>query len=68
MQITVVTEVNGKKVTSLEVFVKLIEESNDEYVTLELDTGERLILDKEEAFRSDVETMKRYGINKKQRL
>ena len=64
----VVTEVNGIKVTSLEVFVKLIEDSNDAYVNLALDTGERLILDKEVAFKSDAETMGKYGINKKQRL
>ena len=49
-------------------FVKLIEDSSDTYVNLVLNTGERLVLDKEVAFKSDVETMKRYGIDKKQRL
>jgi S1-C subfamily serine protease len=64
----VVSEVNGEKVTSLDHFVKLIEESKERYINILFISQDRLILDKEEAFLSDKSTMKNYGITVKQRL
>jgi hypothetical protein len=64
----VVSEVNGEKVTSLDHFVKLIEESKERYINILFISEDRLILDKEEAFLSDKSTMKNYGITVKQRL
>ena len=64
----VVAEVNGQKVISLNSFVKIIEESKDRYINILMDNGNRFILDKEKALHSDIDTMNRYGINKKQRL
>jgi len=64
----VVRKVNGEKVTSLNSFVNSIEKSQEKYVKIELDTGGTLILDQEKIFQSDKETMKNYGIGKKQRL
>jgi S1-C subfamily serine protease len=64
----VVVEVNGQKVISLDSFVKIIEESKDQYINILLDSGRKYILNKEKALKSDIETMKKYGITKKQRL
>lgn len=64
----IVNEVNGKKVISLDSFVALIEKSEDQYINILLDSGRRIILDRVKAFKSDLETMKKYGIGKKQRL
>ena len=65
---TVVSEVNGQKITSLNQFVKLIEESKEKYINILFSSESRLILDKEKAFQSDMKTMKNYGISEKQRL
>lgn len=65
---TVVSEVNGQKVTSLDQLVQLIEESKEKYINILFSSDSRLILDKEKAFQSDTETMKNYGIGEKQRL
>ena len=65
---SIVTEVNGIKVTSLQSFVKTIEESKDKYINILLASGSRVILEKEKALQSDIETMKRYGVGRKQRL
>ena len=64
----IVVEVNGKKVISLDSFVKIIEESKERYINILLDGGNRYILDKEKTQQSDIETMEKYGISKKQRL
>jgi hypothetical protein len=64
----VVSKVNGEKVISLNHFVKLIEESRDQYINILFRSNLRLILDKDKAFQSDKETMKNYGITVKQRL
>ncbi len=64
----VVKSVNGKKVTSLHSFVNSIENSKGQYLTIVLDDGYKFILDKEKALKADVETMKKYGIGKKERL
>lgn len=64
----VVQEVNGKKVISLDSFVKIISESKNQYINILLDSGKKFVLDKEKALKSDIETMKKYGITRKQRL
>lgn len=64
----VVNEVNREKVTSLDSFVALIEKSEEQYINILLESGGRIILDRVKAFKSDLETMKKYGISKKQRL
>ena len=64
----VVKEVNGKKVTSFTNFVKIIEQSTDQYINILLNNGMKYILNKDEALKSDIETMEKYGIGKKQRL
>jgi S1-C subfamily serine protease len=64
----IISEVNGKKVISLNHFVQLIEESKERYVNILFRSESRLILDKKKAFQSDKETMKNYGITEKQRL
>jgi S1-C subfamily serine protease len=64
----VVSEVNGKKVTSLDHFVQLIGKNRERYINILFRSEARLILDKEKAFLSDRETMKNYGITVKQRL
>ena len=64
----IVVEVNGKKVISLDSFVKIIEESKERYINILLDSGNRYILDKEKTQQSDIETMEKYGIGMKQRL
>ena len=64
----VVSKVNGEKVISLNSFVESIEKSQEKYLKIEMKDGETLILDKEKALQSDKESMKRYGITKKQRL
>ncbi len=64
----VVKCVNGGKVTSLHSFVNSIENSKGQYLTIVLDGGHRFILDKKEALKVDVETMKKYGIGQKERL
>ena len=64
----IISTVNGQKVTSLDSFVKAIEESRNQYIEIESDAGNKYILDKEKALKSDIETMEKYGINKKQRL
>jgi len=64
----VVRKVNGEKVISLNSFVNSIEKSQEEYMKIELDGGITLILNKEKALKSDIETMKKYGITEKQRL
>ncbi len=64
----IVSEVNGQKVISLNHFINLIEESKEQYINILFRSEARLILDKEKAFQSNKETMKNYGITKKQRL
>ncbi len=66
--VKIVSKVNGQKITSLDDLVKIIEESKDQYIDIAFDEGANFILDKEKALESDVETMKKYGINEKQRL
>ncbi len=65
---SIVSEVNGQKVTSLDHFVKLIEECKEKYINILFSSQSRLILYKGKAFQSDKETMKNYGISVKQRL
>ena len=64
----IVKEVDGQKVTSLNQFVNLVKNSSQRYVNILFSSQERLIFDKEKALQTDGETMKRYGISKKQRL
>ena len=64
----IVTEVDGEKVTSLKQFVDLVNKSTQRYVNILFSSKARLIFDKEKAIQTDDETMKRYGITKKQRL
>ncbi len=66
--ISIVEKVNDQKVISLDSFVKIIEESKDRYINILLTTGQSVILHKENALKIDSETMKKYGINEKQRL
>ncbi len=64
----IVSKANGQKVTSIEQFVKLVEESKKKYINIQFRSESRLVLDKEKAFKSDKKTMKNYGIGEKQRL
>jgi S1-C subfamily serine protease len=64
----IVTEVDGQKVTSLKQFVDLVNKSTQRYVNILFSSKARLIFDKEKAIQTDSETMKRYGITKKERL
>lgn len=66
--VKIVSKVNGQKIRSLDDFVKIIEDSREQYINITFDTGVKFILDKEKALKLDLETMKKYGINKKKRL
>jgi hypothetical protein len=63
-----ISQVNGKKITSLNGFVQTVEESKERYLNILFSDGRRVVLDKENAIKSDLETMKKYGITKKKYL
>jgi S1-C subfamily serine protease len=63
-----ISQVNGKKITSLNSFVQTVEESKERYLNILFSDGRRVVLDKENAIKSDLETMKKYGITKKKYL
>jgi 23S rRNA-/tRNA-specific pseudouridylate synthase len=63
-----ISQVNGKKITSLNSFVQTVEASKERYLNILFSDGRRVVLDKENAIKSDLETMKKYGITKKKYL
>ena len=63
-----VTEVDGQQVTSFKQFTNLIKKSKNTYVNILLNSNQRLIFNKEKALNSDAETMKQYGLGRKERL
>ncbi len=64
----IVSKINGHKVTSLNALVKLIEKSGTNYIVITFDSGREAVLNRAEAEKTDRETLKQYGIERKQRL
>jgi len=64
----IVEKVNGKKVISLKGMVDSITKSKKRYINILFTSGNRIILDKENALKADCDTLEQYGVNEKQRL